>query len=78
MSTKWTINGQQVFFHHTREYVGEELSPKGGCTVAYMEDEDGDTLEIAQALCNPRDHFNKAIGRAVSFGRLKKLVEGLL
>lgn len=80
MNTKWIINGQHVFFHHYRQYVEEELSPTGGSTSAWMEDEVGNILVITEAFCNPRDHYNKAIGRAVSFGRLKKLVEkgGLL
>lgn len=44
------------------------LEPKGGVTVAY-DVRDGQVI-YTDATCSNKDHYNKAIGRAVSSGRL--------
>ena len=67
----YELNGHKVKFMHLRQEDEEEnLSAKGGLTIAYAESEHG--VEWAYAICNSHDHYCKKIGRAISLGRLKK------
>jgi hypothetical protein len=47
------------------------LEPTGGVTVAYDIDDTG-LVTYTDAKCSDKDHYCKAIGRAISSGRLKK------
>lgn len=78
MSTeKWLIDGQKVFFEHHRNLDDEdEILPKGGQTVAFLKNPDGTVKAMYSAFCRETEIYNKNIGRAVSFGRLKQLMEG--
>ena len=84
--TDWTINGRKVIFRHYRNYVEEgtatgdhKLLPCGGGTYAIITNEDGSEGDLgAWAHCNPKDHYNKQVGRLVAFGRLKKLVDAFV
>jgi len=44
------------------------LEPRGGITVAY--DVIDGNVQYAWSQCSLKDHYNRAIGRAVSSGRL--------
>ena len=60
--------------------TGRDLLSNGGVTVAYVlqtayNSNDGSrwvSVEYACALCNPKDHYNKKLGRASARGRLIK------
>lgn len=59
------------FIHiRVRDENGRPLT-HGGATLAYAETSPN-VIEIAEARCNPRDNFNRRIGRAISAGRLNK------
>lgn len=47
---------------------------KGGRTVAYIFDKDGNKIE-AYANCSVRDTYNKKLGRKIAVGRLLKILE---
>ena len=51
--------------------AGERIDSNSGVTVAYAAADDGASVTWAEARCNWRDNYSKAIGRAKSFGRLK-------
>lgn len=48
--------------------------PKGGLTFAQIEFEDGTTVR-ASAQCNPKDTYNKAVGRMIAVGRALKTAQ---
>lgn len=76
MNSQYTVGGYNVFFRHNRiKDVGGQLSPLGGSTYAYIKDAQGKLLFGMFAFCSGKDHYNRKIGREVSFGRLCKVVE---
>jgi hypothetical protein len=81
----------KVFVTHLRKFPGSshlmtrheartvELydgppEPKGGLTIAQIEFADGSTVR-ASAQCNPKDTYNKAIGRMIAVGRAMKTAQ---
>lgn len=58
-----------VKFLHYRAWNRGELSPKGGATVAYVENGDG-IISYSVAWCNEADRYNKGYGRQKAAGRL--------
>jgi hypothetical protein len=57
------------FIHlRRRDPFDGHLEPKGGITVAY--DIIDGKVHYVQAQCSDKDHYCKAIGRAISSGRL--------
>lgn len=65
-----------IKFIHLREYTDswaheQEVSIKGGTTVAFKENEDG-SVSFAIAKCSPKDNFCRRFGREASMGRLLK------
>ena len=48
------------------------ILPKGGTTVAFITDNDGNILHEAYAVCSVKDTYNKRLGRIISTGRLLK------
>lgn len=48
------------------------ISPRGGKTTCYLEDEDRNTVAQAEAKCSALDNFVHQIGRDISRGRLLK------
>ena len=58
-----------VKFLHYRAWNNGALSPKGGATVAYVEDGDG-IIRYSIAWCNEVDRYNKGYGRQKAAGRL--------
>lgn len=54
------------FFHvRNKEQIG-----KGGITYALELDDKYTVLRMAKAVCNPKDNFNKRVGRVMAQGRL--------
>ena len=54
-------------------YQRYDYLAKGGMTVAYHVQEVSPDLVYVKfhiAICNAKDHYNKRIGRAISYGRL--------
>jgi len=65
-----------VKFIHVRAHDKEgKVLAKGGATIAYLFDEKSKTVTYDAAYCNSKEHYNKAIGRQVSRGRLLKGIE---
>ena len=48
-----------------------ELSPNGGGTIAFYFDPEKNVVKYAASFCNPKDNFNKKLGRIKAAGRLK-------
>lgn len=69
-----------IRFLHYRAYSEQEsedgvhfVTPakgKGGVTVAYTEDEGGQSISFGTAFCHEKDMFNRALGRTIATGRL--------
>lgn len=59
-----------IKFIHIRRGIGAGLQEKGGITVAYDFDPGTRVATFAVAKCSLKDNYCKAIGRAVSTGRL--------
>ena len=57
-----------VKYSHVRR---SNSSHSGGYTIAYTSEKDSPTAEYAIARCNPKDNFNKALGRTIASGRLE-------
>ncbi len=57
---------------HLRAHISDALLPKGGCTIGYVIEEDGesDKIHYTLAKCNPKDHFCKRLGRIIANGRM--------
>ena len=51
----------------------QEISGKGGVTIAYVPNEDTNEVLYAIARCHPRDNFNKQQGRIKAEGKMKSL-----
>lgn len=50
------------------------IEPKGGITIAYefmLDNGPTSVVRYSFAICSPKDHYNKKIGRAVAAGRLR-------
>ena len=78
MEVEYKGKKYQVKYKHIRlaEEDGTEhgkILPNGGQTIAYIELEDGKTIE-AQADCSIKDTYCKKLGRIISSGRLEKLL----
>jgi hypothetical protein len=66
--------GLHVRYQHVRVFVNEKITPRGGYTIAYIEDADHNMIVKGVAKCRYDEQFNKRIGRDVSRGRaLKRL-----
>ena len=51
-------------------HVRPNLNPRsGGYTIAFVQTGPR-KVEVALARCNPKDNFNKALGRKIAVGRL--------
>lgn len=66
-----------VPFRTTGDLKRRGLSPatKGGMTVCHVYDPSGEHVLSAWAHCNPKDNFNRKIGRQIALGRAVKAVE---
>lgn len=59
-------------YFHTRTKDAEGvIQSRGGCTTAYVVNDDNFVVGYAQAKCGPHDNFSKQQGRAKAGGRLK-------
>lgn len=58
----------------TVELLSTPPEPKGGLTIAHIEFADGSAVR-ASAQCNPRDTYNKTIGRMIAVGRAMKAAQ---
>ena len=52
--------------------ISQEVSAKGGLTIAYALDEEEPKLHIAFAKCSRKDLFNKKRGRTIASNRLEQ------
>lgn len=60
------------YFHAcVRTEDGRSIASRGGCTTAYVVNDDNLVVGYAQAKCGPHDNFSKQQGRAKAGGRLK-------
>jgi len=60
------------YFHtRIRNPQTEQILSRGGCTTAYVVNDDNFVVGYAQAKCGPHDNFSKQQGRAKAGGRLK-------
>ena len=57
------------FAHIRYQTTPEEISPRGGITVAY--EQVGDNIHYAIARCHKNDNFVKAQGRVKAAGRMQ-------
>lgn len=64
-----------VKFIHIRSGV-LGIEPCGGTTVAYEYNPDTHQVKYALAVCNPKEHYCKRVGRMVAGGRLRKAPVG--
>ena len=74
-------DGCKVRYKHERvvNWAGgrrtDDISPKGGRTIARILDAEGTELALGEAVCRPDEQFNKKIGRMVALGRALKALE---
>ena len=77
--TKDAMKEKPYFIHirnHTyRQEFGDWFpdgyAPTGGATIAVVYNPDLEVHIYAVALCNPKDNYNKKIGRKIAEGRLR-------
>ena len=68
------IDNEQIKFAHFRIPDGDNVSPCGGATVAYLGDKEN--IKVAGvAYCSDLDNFNYIYGRTKAIGRL---VQGIV
>ena len=60
-----------IKFVHCRNKKNDgSVMPNGGLTIAYVLNGAFKVVGFAAARCNPKDHYNKHIGRMKAAGRL--------
>ena len=73
-------NQTKPYFIHIRndeyrlefgDWFRSGVSPLGGKTIAVIYSPELETHVYSVALCNPKDNYNKKIGRAIAAGRLR-------
>lgn len=47
-------------------------APRGGCTVITVLDAEKNAVALGAAFCNPKENYNKRMGRRIAFGRAIK------
>ena len=52
-----------------------EFIPNAGATICMIFDSEKNLIVESTAICGPRDHFSKKIGRNISYGRCLKMLE---
>lgn len=71
----WRYAKPSIRFRHLRCYSADgEVRPTGGVTLAYQVDFKAKTIEVAWAMCNEVDHYNKSVGRNIASTRLMDVV----
>lgn len=66
----------QPYFIHLRNHNEEgEVLPKGGFTIAWFMDEEGDICVGHPAICHKDDLYNKSIGRGIALDLLMNAEE---
>lgn len=80
-------DGLEAKFHHKhgvtrdaplRALTGEEIirGHSTRCEIRRLrEDGEYETVAVAYAYCNPKDQFEKRLGRMISLGRALKILE---
>lgn len=72
---------KNYYWRHFRLFgLHGELLPRGGVTVLVEEfpNEDGYDVAINAAVCSDKDHYNKSIGRQVTWGRRRSEHESVI
>lgn len=64
---------KKIFFTHIRDQNRHGVLPKGGCTLGWTRDLANDRILITMSRCSPKDHYNRAAGRAIVTERMEKL-----
>lgn len=57
------------FIHYRQRAADGTVSPRGGLTIAFVED--GDRVLSAASKCHNNDNFNRKLGRIRASGRLR-------
>lgn len=64
------MNQFDVKYLHYRQYNADgTIDPRGGMTIAFVEDENG-IIHYAQAACSRKDNFRRSTGRNYARARL--------
>lgn len=75
-----SAKGEPPFFSLYRYYRDKDkMKPneKGGKTICYIRDPNGNNIAVGEATCSMSDNFCYRIGREIALGRaLKKLENG--
>lgn len=71
---KYEIEGKEIhiYFEHNRCKEGDDLSNRGGKTVAYVIDKKTGMITKGEAVCSKKDIYSKKLGRIIATGRLFK------